>query len=207
MADLNKAKRSTFPHAVLLRHERVACHCFMSFGLCDKKMELRVVPMVPAVSPTRSGVTSHLLQDDLKTITKSDGKFYRLPGMLEAPVQDYTFMIRKDLFDAAGVDVPAIEKDWTWDDLYDALVKVKAYMVSEGMIKESDYVWSDLWCGSEVTDGSGGNLLKLMAGAYDVQAGWSIGNGYAKDVLNKLPMEFAVEAQKLLSVSLEGTVG
>lgn len=32
-------------------------------------------------------------------------------------------------------------------------------------------------------------------------------NGYAKDVLNKLPMEFAVEARKLLSVSLEGTVG
>ena len=32
-------------------------------------------------------------------------------------------------------------------------------------------------------------------------------NGYAKNVLDKLPMEFAVEAQKLLSVSLEGTVG
>ena len=32
-------------------------------------------------------------------------------------------------------------------------------------------------------------------------------NGYAKDVINKLPMEFAVEAQKLLGVSLEGTVG
>jgi Fe-S cluster assembly protein SufB len=32
-------------------------------------------------------------------------------------------------------------------------------------------------------------------------------NGYAKDVLNKLPMEFAVEAQKLLGVSLEGAVG
>ena len=32
-------------------------------------------------------------------------------------------------------------------------------------------------------------------------------NGYAKDVLNKLPMEFAVEAQKLLNVSLEGAVG
>ena len=29
----------------------------------------------------------------------------------------------------------------------------------------------------------------------------------AKDVINKLPMEFAVEAQKLLAVSLEGTVG
>jgi len=32
-------------------------------------------------------------------------------------------------------------------------------------------------------------------------------NGYAKEVLNKLPMEFAVEAQKLLQVSLEGKVG
>jgi Fe-S cluster assembly protein SufB len=32
-------------------------------------------------------------------------------------------------------------------------------------------------------------------------------NGYCKEVLNKLPMEFAVEAQKLLAVSLEGSVG
>lgn len=32
-------------------------------------------------------------------------------------------------------------------------------------------------------------------------------NGYAKEVLNKLPMEFAVEAQKLLSITLEGSVG
>ena len=32
-------------------------------------------------------------------------------------------------------------------------------------------------------------------------------NGYAKEVMAKLPMEFAVEAQKLLSVSLEGSVG
>jgi Fe-S cluster assembly protein SufB len=32
-------------------------------------------------------------------------------------------------------------------------------------------------------------------------------NGYCKEVLNQLPMEFAVEAQKLLAVSLEGSVG
>jgi len=32
-------------------------------------------------------------------------------------------------------------------------------------------------------------------------------NGYAKEVLKQLPMEFAVEAQKLLSISLEGSVG
>ena len=32
-------------------------------------------------------------------------------------------------------------------------------------------------------------------------------NGYAREVMNKLPMEFAVEAQKLLAITLEGSVG
>ena len=32
-------------------------------------------------------------------------------------------------------------------------------------------------------------------------------NGFCKDVFRQLPMEFAVEAQKLLAVSLEGAVG
>lgn len=32
-------------------------------------------------------------------------------------------------------------------------------------------------------------------------------NGYCKEVFRELPMEFAVEAQKLLSISLEGSVG
>jgi Fe-S cluster assembly protein SufB len=32
-------------------------------------------------------------------------------------------------------------------------------------------------------------------------------NGFSREVLNKLPMEFAVEAQKLLEISLEGSVG
>jgi Fe-S cluster assembly protein SufB len=32
-------------------------------------------------------------------------------------------------------------------------------------------------------------------------------NGFVREVLQKLPMEFAVEAQKLLEVSLEGSVG
>ncbi len=39
------------------------------------------------------------------------------------------------------------------------------------------------------------------------QAVGLIVNGYAKEVLNKLPLEFAVEAQKLLSISLEGSIG
>jgi Fe-S cluster assembly protein SufB len=35
----------------------------------------------------------------------------------------------------------------------------------------------------------------------------TIVNGFCREVLQNLPMEFAVEAQKLLGVSLEGSVG
>ena len=49
---------------------------------------------------------------------------------------------------------------------------------------------------------------------YCVQCGLSqeeavalVVNGFVKDVLQQLPMEFAVEAQKLISISLEGSVG
>jgi Fe-S cluster assembly protein SufB len=47
----------------------------------------------------------------------------------------------------------------------------------------------------------------LQRGISEEKAISLIVNGYCKDVLNKLPMEFAVEAQKLLDISLEGSVG
>lgn len=47
----------------------------------------------------------------------------------------------------------------------------------------------------------------LQRGIDEEKAIGLIVNGYCKDVLNKLPMEFAVEAQKLLTISLEGSVG
>lgn len=47
----------------------------------------------------------------------------------------------------------------------------------------------------------------LQRGLDEEKAVSMIVNGYAKEVLNKLPMEFAVEAQKLLAISLEGSVG
>jgi len=47
----------------------------------------------------------------------------------------------------------------------------------------------------------------LQRGIREEKAISLIVNGYAKEVLNKLPMEFAVEAQKLLEISLEGSVG
>jgi Fe-S cluster assembly protein SufB len=44
-------------------------------------------------------------------------------------------------------------------------------------------------------------------GLSDEDAVSMIVNGFAKEVLKELPMEFAVEAQKLLGMSLEGSVG
>ena len=47
----------------------------------------------------------------------------------------------------------------------------------------------------------------LQRGIEEENAIALIVNGYAKDVLKQLPMEFSVEAQKLLSLTLEGSVG
>ena len=121
------------------------------------------------------------LSADIQTITRANGKYYKLPGMKEANLINYSFVIRKDIWDAAGVDVVALQKDWTWADLLDALIKVKAYMVEQGMCSEDDYIWSDLWCGNESGQGSGGNLLGVMASTYDCNAGWNIGNGMRFD--------------------------
>jgi Fe-S cluster assembly protein SufB len=47
----------------------------------------------------------------------------------------------------------------------------------------------------------------MQRGLPEEEAVALIVNGFAKDVLKELPMEFAVEAQKLLAISLEGSVG
>ena len=121
------------------------------------------------------------LSGDIKTITRANGKYYKLPGMKEANLINYSFVIRKDIWDAAGIDVVELQKNWTWADLLEALKTVKAYMVSQGMCSEGDYIWSDLWCGNESGQGSGGNLLGVMAATYDVNAGWNMGNGMRFD--------------------------
>ena len=50
---------------------------------------------------------------------------------------------------------------------------------------------------------------EVEAAAYEIAAGWEpiVAERFVKDVLQQLPMEFAVEAQKLISISLEGSVG
>ena len=130
-------------------------------------------------------VNKYNMNPDLDTIRQNDGKFYRLPGMHQAALQDYTIMVREDIFEAAGYNIREIEKTWTWESLLDVLLGVKKYMVSQGMCKESDYIWSDLWCGEGVVNG--GNLLKLMGASYNVLSGWAIegSNGGIKYDYNK----------------------
>ncbi len=56
-------------------------------------------------------------------------------------------------------------------------------------------------------NGSGKSTLsKIIAGHPDYAVNLIV-NGFCKEVFRELPMEFAVEAQKLLAVSLEGSVG
>ena len=48
---------------------------------------------------------------------------------------------------------------------------------------------------------------EILHGLSQEEAVGLVVNGFVKDVLQQLPMEFAVEAQKLISISLEGSVG
>jgi len=65
-------------------------------------------------------VKKYNMEPDLDTIRQSDGKFYRLPGMHQAALQDYTIMVREDIFEAAGYNIRELEKDWTWESLHDS---------------------------------------------------------------------------------------
>ncbi|RDY32188.1 extracellular solute-binding protein [Lachnotalea glycerini] len=102
------------------------------------------------------------MEEDLKQKLKDDGKYYVLPGMWESQGGGYSMIIRKDIFDAAGVDVETLEKNWTWEEFYDALKQVKEYT-------GAPYVWSDQYQGS--------CALNLAAVEYGVKAGRSSDGG------------------------------
>ena len=110
---------------------------------------------------------------DVDTIRQDDGRVYRLPGMKETALQDYTLLLRDDIFTAAGYNIAELEKDWTWDEFADILIGVKAYMVEQGMCSENDYIWTDRWCGSTSGYGTGGCLINLISRSYGIYTTWS----------------------------------
>ncbi len=93
----------------------------------------------------------------LKVQLQANGKYYKLPGIWEAAGGGYAYMIRKDVWEAAGVDITELEKTWTYDDFYEACKKVKEYT-------GCDYVISDY--------SKGDCLLNIVAASYGVAAGW-----------------------------------
>ncbi|MGN0295585.1 MAG: extracellular solute-binding protein [Lachnospiraceae bacterium] len=106
-------------------------------------------------------VTEWGMEDDLQQILASDGKYYRLPGMWETTAGGYSLVIRKDIFEKAGVDL-STEASWTWDDFYEAMKKVKEYT-------GADYVWSDQY--------QLGSTMNLAATVYGVTGGYASDGG------------------------------
>jgi len=106
------------------------------------------------------------MADDLKAKLQEDGKYYVLPGLWESAAGGYSYVIRKDIFEAAGVDVEGSEGKWTYEDFYEALKKVKAYT-------DRDYVWSDQYQGK--------SSLNIAGVEYGVTGGWGLANGVKFD--------------------------
>lgn len=106
------------------------------------------------------------MEEDLKAKLKEDGKYYVLPGMWEIAGGGYSYIIRKDVFEAAGVDVEGQQGNWTYEDFYEAMKKVKDFT-------GSDYVISDQF--------KGDSALNIAAVQYGVTAGWGLSNGLVFD--------------------------
>ncbi|MNB96474.1 hypothetical protein D3C75_436750 [compost metagenome] len=106
------------------------------------------------------------MDGDLKMKLRDDGKYYVLPGMWEIAGGGYSYIIRKDVFEAAGVDVEGEQGNWTYEEFAAALKKVKDYT-------GSPYVISDQFKGE--------SALNIAAVQYGVTAGWGISSGLTFD--------------------------
>lgn len=96
------------------------------------------------------------LESDLNSIRQNDGKYYLLPGIHESVGNDYTFVIRKDIFDGLGITID--DANYTYEQFYEDLLKVKAAYPDQ-------YVISDRY--------QGNSLLKVVGSAFHVEAGWA----------------------------------
>lgn len=106
------------------------------------------------------------MEEDLKAKLKEDGKYYVLPGMWEVAGGGYSYIIRKDVFEAAGVDVEGQQANWTYEDFAEAMKKVKEYT-------DKPYVFSDQF--------EGKSTLSNVAVQYGVTGGWGVSNGLIFD--------------------------
>lgn len=73
------------------------------------------------------------LQPDLDTLRQADGRFYLLPGLHEDYWTDYTLIVRSDILDKLGLEIPQ-----TWDDVHNMLKAMKEEY-------PDSYPYSDRW--------------------------------------------------------------
>ncbi|WP_156250584.1 extracellular solute-binding protein [Pseudactinotalea terrae] len=110
----------------------------------------------------RAKVEAWGLQADLDRTRQIDGEYYVLPGLLESAKPGYSFAIRDDLWQAAGLTDPA-----TFEEFREQMREVKAKN------PDLEYVLSDRW-------NSGGPMeatLSACAPNFGVRAGWGFGDG------------------------------
>ncbi|PZR52620.1 sugar ABC transporter substrate-binding protein [Xylanimonas oleitrophica] len=102
------------------------------------------------------------LQDDLDRTRGDDGKFYVLPGLHEQPRPQYSIAIRKDWWDAAGLEDPK-----TWDEFKEQLQVIKEQH------PELQYPYTERWS----INGPMEATLQAAAGNFGTEAGWGYGDG------------------------------
>ena len=97
------------------------------------------------------------LEADIKTLMQKDGKYYVLPGLHEKPVQDYSYVIRTDVFEKHGIKIPN-----SYDELYTALKAIKA-------AEPNIIPWSDRYVFA--------STLSIAAPTFGATWGWNFGDG------------------------------
>ncbi|GIG26727.1 extracellular solute-binding protein [Cellulomonas denverensis] len=114
------------------------------------------------------------LEDNLDQRRQEDGKFYLLPGVHEAPWQDYTIAMRTDVLDELGLATPT-----TWDEFRTALEAIKE-------ARPGEYPFSDRYSETD----PGGALLNVASLGFGTSGGW----GYNNETWDPDAGEFVVTA-------------
>jgi putative aldouronate transport system substrate-binding protein len=108
------------------------------------------------------------LEEDLKTITQGDGKYYIMPGLHQSYIQDYSLAVRSDILTKNNIKTPE-----TWDELYTVLKKLKE-------LYPTVTPFSDKWQLGATMQMAGPGFVKTQTGLKGTDADWT-GNLLAFD--------------------------
>lgn len=104
------------------------------------------------------------LEDDLKTITQSDGKYYLLPELHQSFLQDYSICMRTDILKKNNIKEPE-----TWDEFESVLKQLKA-------LYPNITPFSDSWQLGATMQIAGPAFLKTATGLKGTDADWTSSN-------------------------------